>query len=231
MFGDISAWFYKALAGINLIRPRPASSTIIIKPHVVGDLTSARAEYDSIRGRIVSDWRVVDGEFRLDLTIPANTTATVSLPIRDVAQVREGGRPVDRALGVRFIQVEGRRPVFEVTSGAYRFTGPLDREEHETRASQANPSKAYDFSAVIDRIQGWVDRGYYPGTATLRQLLSHTSGYPDYQPKNRHPDDYQTLTEAVSHLVDLPPAFEPGEQFQYGGLAMMVRRVVKLSRD
>ncbi len=58
--------------------------------------------------------------------------------------------------------------------------------------------------------------------ATLRQMLSHTSGYPAYQPADRPVDHYQTLTESVAQLLPLPPAGPPGERFDYGGLAMQV---------
>lgn len=58
------------------------------------------------------------------------------------------------------------------------------------------------------------------GRATLRQMLAHTSGYPDYQPKENPPDKYQTLAESVKHLVPLTPDNNPGKRWNYGGLAM-----------
>jgi len=125
MFGDISAWFYKALAGINLDPTSPAFKHIIIKPNPVNGLTSAKASYDSMRGYIVSDWRIKNGRFHLTVTIPANTTATVSLPTAKLEAVREGAEPAIKSEGGRQFRVEEGRTLFEVGSGTYRFTVPL----------------------------------------------------------------------------------------------------------
>ncbi len=86
-------------------------------------------------------------------------------------------------------------------------------------------------AAVVDEGKlGWDDKvnKWLPeftgikGEATLRQLLSHTSGYPDYQPPGAQPDDYQTLKESVAHIVGLTADTVPGAVFHYGGLAMQV---------
>ena len=125
MFGDISAWFYKALAGINPDPAAPAFKHFVIKPNVVGGLTSAEASYDSVRGRIVSDWEVEHGRFKLTVKVPANATATVWVPTSDPSSVLEGGRPAMKAEGVMDFRVEAGRAVFEVGSGTYHFTAPL----------------------------------------------------------------------------------------------------------
>ncbi len=125
MFGDISAWLYKGLAGINPDPAAPAFKHFIVKPNPVGGLTSAEARYDSVRGRIVSDWEVKSGRFRLAVTIPANTTATVSLPTANPASVLEHGKPAIEAEGVKHGRVEEGRALFELGSGTYHFTAPL----------------------------------------------------------------------------------------------------------
>ena len=122
MFGDISAWFYKALAGINPDPAVPAFQHIIVRPNPVGGLTSAKATYDSIRGRIVSDWKTDKDGFHLTVTIPANASATVYLPATDAARITEGGQPAVKI--VKLLGVEGGRALFAVGSGTYRFTVP-----------------------------------------------------------------------------------------------------------
>ncbi|WP_114778477.1 alpha/beta fold hydrolase [Botryobacter ruber] len=74
-----------------------------------------------------------------------------------------------------------------------------------------------------DKVEKWLPEFKdQKGQATLRQLLSHTAGYPDYQPKGNQPDNYQTLKESVAHIVSLPADTLPGTRFKYGGLAMQV---------
>jgi len=124
MFGDISAWFYKALAGINPNPAAPGFKHFIVKPNLVGGLTSAQASYDSVRGRIVSDWKVKDRRLELTVTIPANTTATVYVPVADPVSVKEGSKAAVDADGVAFLRAEEGRSLFEVGSGTYHFSAP-----------------------------------------------------------------------------------------------------------
>lgn len=82
-----------------------------------------------------------------------------------------------------------------------------------------------------DKVAKWLPEfSDQKGQATLRQLLSHTSGFPEYQPAGVHRDDYQTLRESVFHIVNLPSVSKPGTHFSYGGLAMQVAgRMAELS--
>ncbi len=122
MFGDISAWFYKTLAGINADPAVPGFKHIIIRPNCVEDLTSACAKYDSVCGPIVSDWKIAHGRFKLLVEIPANTTATVYLPDAKVEDVFEGRALAVKARGIIAFRQEQGVAAFEIGSGRYEFT-------------------------------------------------------------------------------------------------------------
>ncbi|MGC8781143.1 MAG: family 78 glycoside hydrolase catalytic domain [Anaerolineae bacterium] len=119
-YGAIGEWLYRVVAGLDLDPDRPGYAHIVIRPHPGGGLTHARAAYDSIRGKIVSGWRVADGLLTLEVTVPANTTATVYMPTADPGQVTEEGGMA----GVTFVRPEEGRAVYEVGAGSYVFRAP-----------------------------------------------------------------------------------------------------------
>ena len=124
-FGDIVNWFFRTLAGINPDPAAPGFKHFVIKPQPVGDLTWARASYDSVRGRIESDWSIEGRVFRLRVVIPANTMATVYLPGVEATAVREGGAELGKVEGVRLAGVDTGSIRLEVGSGEYTFTTPM----------------------------------------------------------------------------------------------------------
>ena len=121
MLGQIQEWFYHDVAGIGCDPAGPGFKKIIIQPQPAGDLTWARAGYDSICGKITSDWKRAGGKFTLNVTIPANTTATVFIPAASAETVTEGGKPAAQSDGVKFLRMENDRAVFEIESGTYTF--------------------------------------------------------------------------------------------------------------
>jgi len=95
---SIGAWFIEGVAGIRSDGKSPGFQHFIVKPAVVGDLTSARAKYRSIHGDIVSDWRIENGVFKLTVTVPAGTTASVFVPGQKAVEVAPGTHSFETAL-------------------------------------------------------------------------------------------------------------------------------------
>src|SRR5215813_6784519 len=80
MLGQIMEWFYHDLAGIGADSSGAGFKKFFIRPQPVGDVSWVRAGYQSIRGRIESDWKRDGDRFVLKIKIPANTSATVFVP-------------------------------------------------------------------------------------------------------------------------------------------------------
>jgi hypothetical protein len=113
MLGQIQEWFYHDLAGIQNAPGSAGFKEIIINPQPVGDVTWVNASYNSIRGKIVSDWKRDGGKFTLKVSIPANTTATVFVPAQSASAVK--------VEGAAFLRMENDRAVFAIGSGDYTF--------------------------------------------------------------------------------------------------------------
>ena len=124
MFGSVSEWFYKALAGIQPAPDAVGFDQILIRPQPVGDLRWVRARHHSVRGEIVSAWERNAGTLALEVRIPANAQALVHIPTSDPSRVMESGRPVARSAGVTFVGADRGASVFRIGSGHYKFTAP-----------------------------------------------------------------------------------------------------------
>jgi alpha-L-rhamnosidase len=121
-FGSVGRWLFNTVAGIDT--DGPGYKKIIIRPRP-GGITSAKAGYESIYGRVVSDWQLKDGMFTLNVTIPPNTTATIYVPAGSAESVTESSRPATSAEAVRFLRMDQGNAVFAVGSGNYLFTSKL----------------------------------------------------------------------------------------------------------
>jgi alpha-L-rhamnosidase len=120
-YTGIASWFIKGLGGIREDPAQFGYQSFIIKPAIVGDLTYAEAKTESLYGPIISRWEKNDAAIQMNVTIPANSTATVYVPAKDVAKVIEGGTPASQSPGIQFLKMESSYAVFQVQSGVYQF--------------------------------------------------------------------------------------------------------------
>jgi alpha-L-rhamnosidase len=128
MFSDISAWFYKTLAGILPDPGQPGFKHIIVKPWPVEDLTWVKGKTCTPYGCVRSEWHVENGRFVLEVSIPPNSSATVYLPAADPSNVLESGRPAQESEHVSFLEIERGRAVYDIGAGYYRFESDVSKQ-------------------------------------------------------------------------------------------------------
>lgn len=116
--GSVGEWMYETVAGIALDPTRPGYEHILIHPIPGGGMTWAKASLKSIRGPISSSWKIEKGVFVLDVTIPANTTATVFVPAGSASDVNAPAEAQSNG-------VKNGEASFEIGSGSYRFTAKM----------------------------------------------------------------------------------------------------------
>jgi len=130
MFGSVDTFFYKVLAGIRMDPSYPGFKQIIIKARPVGDLKYASASLKTIRGIVSSGWSRNNDSLNLQVSLPCNTKAKVSIPklkLKGVT-VRESGKviwqnqaSVEQVAGITGGE-EGKYFItFEIESGSYSF--------------------------------------------------------------------------------------------------------------
>ena len=124
-YGSIAEWMYTDVLGIK--RDETSNDTvaykkIILDPSMGGTITSAKGSYDSVMGKISSSWNRNGSNYNYTVTVPANTTATLYLPVGDNQIIYESGAPISDAEGVTFVKSDNGKNVYELTSGTFSFS-------------------------------------------------------------------------------------------------------------
>lgn len=122
MLGHLMEWFYSGLTGIGQEENSVAFNHIKIAPQIVGDVKFAKGTYESTYGEIISDWKNENGKLTLNVQVPANTKATVYLPVNKSSTVLESGNTLEKGLGVISWTKKSNNILVEIGSGNYQFT-------------------------------------------------------------------------------------------------------------
>jgi len=119
MFGEINAWYYKALGGIFPDESHPGFKNILLKPNFVEGLSHFEASHEGPYGNIVSSWQRKGKTIVYNVTVPANSTATLYLYGKNI---RENNKPLEKNPLIGIKKSDRERHVLELKSGSYSFS-------------------------------------------------------------------------------------------------------------
>ncbi len=77
-FGAVADWMHQVIGG--LAPAEPGWKRVTVAPIPGGGITSAEAKFISPYGEVESRWRIADDGFHLEVIVPPNTRASVTLP-------------------------------------------------------------------------------------------------------------------------------------------------------
>ena len=125
-YGSVIGWFYDTIAGLKPDATAPGWKSFHISPTPGGGLTNAKASVETPFGVTASDWKIAGEKFELAATVPANTTARISLLAAAETDVTENGHPLSE-LRARDVRRENGRVSFTVPAGSYKFSTPAPK--------------------------------------------------------------------------------------------------------
>lgn len=109
-----------------IVEPNFNEAKVVIAPSLAQELKT----FDTNYGQVTSQSNVQGNKFSLKLTIPANSSARILLPLQSgktINNVKEGGKffivkkkPV-KIEGITLVKSEKDKAIFEVSSGTYEF--------------------------------------------------------------------------------------------------------------
>ncbi|HLF35469.1 MAG TPA: family 78 glycoside hydrolase catalytic domain [Cyclobacteriaceae bacterium] len=120
-YGAIGDWLYRVMAGIDTDESNPGYKQSIIKPHYSLKFSAASASLQTYYGTVSSSWKIENKKLTLDIEIPANTTAMVHIPAKDLRSVTEGGKALFTVPDLQTSGSENGYVIVKAGSGKYHF--------------------------------------------------------------------------------------------------------------
>lgn len=114
MFSDLSSYMYKYIAGISPDEAEPGFKHVIFRPAIDSALTYAKAEHESMHGKVSCDWKKEEKQITVKIAIPFGSHGTVYLPERFADCITANGEKVQAV-------VENGKAVLEFVSGTYEI--------------------------------------------------------------------------------------------------------------
>ncbi|KEO74239.1 alpha-L-rhamnosidase [Anditalea andensis] len=125
LLGDLIVWYYENLAGIKADPANPGFKNILMDPSFIDQLDFVKASHESIYGKISSHWIKNGTEIQWDITVPANATAEVFIPAKDVKSISNYKKRLEKSNQIADIQSSKTGKVkLKLMSGKYSFSFP-----------------------------------------------------------------------------------------------------------
>lgn len=123
-YGAIGDWMYRVMVGLDTYEDGPGYKHIKIRPQIGGGFANASATLQTYYGTLSSGWKVEKDKIRMEVEIPANTTATVFIPTTGLQGITENGQPLASAEGLKTTGFNDGYAIIELGSGKYQFEAP-----------------------------------------------------------------------------------------------------------
>ena len=119
-YGAVGEWMNRTMAGVAALEP--GYRKVLVAPQAGAGVDWVEYSLDTPYGTVASSWRAdASGAMKLDVTVPANTTAEIRIPTSSRWAVTEGGTPAESVRGIEFSSFADGVAVFTVGSGEYSF--------------------------------------------------------------------------------------------------------------
>lgn len=125
-FGAVGQWMMAHSLGIQRDEPGFKKFILAPEPDPTGKMTSAKGYYDSMYGRIISEWQLNEGILSYKAVVPANTSALLVIPATSEKSVKEAGKSINKSEAVTFVKFENGKAYYELKSGEFNFSSNIN---------------------------------------------------------------------------------------------------------